>query len=125
MAIDYNQTVDAQILSEFTMIFCNADCSVSTGIAQSLAGVPHTLQTANNGVGFSDFLMQGFDLLDDNGGDGFVQFHAVWFNNDGPDRYFLAPGDTPVPSEVPEPSTILLMGSSLLGLAYWRKRSNS
>ena len=35
---------------------------------------------------------------------------------------FEPDGDIP---EIPEPSTVLLMGGALLGLGYWRKRRNN
>ena len=130
IGLDYNDTSKDQILREFSMIFCSdATCSSSNGTAQTYTG-PTDLKTTNNGVGFSDFLLNGFNLADNNGGDTFVQFSATWFNNDGPDRYFIigclgeenCGDDTP---PIPEPSSMLLMGGGLLGLAFWRKRRNS
>ena len=46
--------------------------------------------------------------------------------NDGNETVFTfnAPGGD-VPPDVPEPSSMLLFGGGLLGLAYWRRRKNS
>jgi hypothetical protein len=131
IGIDYNDTSKDQILREFSMIFCtDAACNASAGTTQTYLG-PTDLKTIHNGVGFSDFLLNGFDLGAANGGDTYVKFHAVWFNNDGPDRYFIVGCQdeencgTDEPAPVPEPSSMLLMGGGLLGLAWWRKRKNS
>lgn len=86
-----------------------------------------TVAVANNGVGWSDYLLTGLDLT----GQTRVKFQAKWFNNDGADRFFLVgclEDDESCGSDippVPEPSTMLLMGGSLLGLAYWRRRKDS
>ncbi|PYV92671.1 MAG: hypothetical protein DMG05_03770 [Acidobacteria bacterium] len=57
-------------------------------------------------------------------------FHT-WRSNGQTDLVFYPPGDGPEvpdvlrppipPPSVPEPSTLLLVGSSLLGLRYWRR----
>lgn len=134
VGIDLNQTVNAQDVYFFKVFGCNgADCDPLAGtlIAEYNPGNDDnqfaTLPVANNGVGYSDYLLTGLDLT------GFtsIQFQAKWFNNDGADRFFLIGCDpeeedcgSDVPP-VPEPSSMLLMGGGLLGLAWWRKRKAS
>jgi len=139
IGIDFNDTKIAQTLNSFSMVFCSAtvavaddpvDCAVQGGSTTQtyLYDGLFDFKTTHNGVGYSDFVMGLFDFNDANGTATIVQFQANWFNNDGPDRFFIIAGDADEvdnPPEVPEPSSMLLMGGGLLGLAWWRKRKNS
>jgi hypothetical protein len=106
VGLDYNQTVDPQTLYLFTATY-------NVGGSQTF-DLTTILQTNNNGVGYSDFLLSGFVIP---AGATTVQFTATWFNNDGADRYFLIGAESqPLPS-VPEPATLSLFGMGLLGVA--------
>jgi hypothetical protein len=118
VGLDYNQTNDPQTLTEFEALYYTDDDD-SALLSSQLFDVETVLQTNNNGVGFSDFLLSGFAIP---AAATHVKFHAEWFNNDGPDRYFLIGPDA---QPIPEPSSLLLMGSGLLGLVYWRRRRMS
>lgn len=118
IGIDYNQSNVAQTLNLFEALYYTA-ADDGALLSSQLFDIETLLPTNNNGVGFSDFLLSGFALP---GTATHVKFHAKWFNNDGPDRYFLIGADV---QPIPEPSTILLMGSGLLGLVYWRRRKTS
>ena len=108
IGIDYNQSSDPQDLRVFT-----ADYNVGT---DQTFDITTPLVTNNNGVGFSDFLLTGFAIP---AGATTVTFHATWFDNDGPDRFFLI-GAQAVP--VPEPATLAVLGIGLLGLAAIRRK---
>jgi hypothetical protein len=107
VGIDYNQSSEPQRLDEFSAIFSNGTQTFD---------VSTVLQVNNNGVGFSDFLLSGFTIP---ASATTVQFRATWFDNDGPDRYFLI-GQNPTP--VPEPSTLALIGAGLFGIGLARMR---
>jgi hypothetical protein len=115
IGIDYNQNDDPQTLTEFEALYYSDDDDMAL-LSSQLFDIETVLQVNQNGVGFSDFLLSGFALP---GAATHVKFHAEWFNNDGADRYFLIGENAQV---IPEPSTLLLMGSGLLGLAYWCRR---
>jgi hypothetical protein len=106
MGLDYNQTVDPQTLYLFKATY-------SDGSSQTF-DLTTVLQTNNNGVGYSDFLLSGFVIP---AGATTVQFTATWFNNDGADRYFLIGAEAPPLPSVPEPATLSLFGMGLLGVA--------
>ena len=106
MGLDYNQSVDPQTLYLFSATY-------NVGGSQTF-DLTTVLQTNNNGVGFSDFLLSGFVIP---AGATTVQFTATWFNNDGADRYFLVGAEAPPLPAVPEPATLSLFGLGLLGVA--------
>jgi hypothetical protein len=124
VGLDYNDSSKPQILREFSLVFCaDESCAGEVGTPQTYTG-PTDLKTIHNGVGFSDFLLEGFDLGDDNDSAEFVKFVAQWLNNAGPDRYFVISGDDPgtdVPP-IPESSTLLMMGGGLLALVRLRRK---
>ena len=117
IALDYNDTVSGQILRFFEAEYFS-DAAGTTSIGTDTYTGPANLKTNNNGVGFSDFLLEGFAIP---AGTQSIKFNAQWFNTDGPDRYFLV-GDDPIPNPVPEPASYLLFGCGLLAVAYVGRR---
>ena len=71
-----------------------------------------TVPNENNGNGFSDYILTGFSLTAGH----FYEFEASVSNDtDGMEEYFIIPTNSP--AATPEPGTLVLFGSGLLGLA--------
>lgn len=121
IGIDYNQKSTPQTLYEFTASYFDAGGLLS---AQTF-DVESILQVNNNGVGYSDFILTGFVIPV---GATHVKFDARWFNNDGPDRYFILGEDVQPcttdcpPVNVPEPASLALFGLAAAGMAGIRRR---
>ena len=82
------------------------------------------LVTANNGNGYSDALLIGFDLTSFQSGDE-VTFRVI-INSPtaGGEQLFLAGIGAPAPiSAVPEPGTLALLGLGLIGITITRRRT--
>ena len=71
-----------------------------------------------NGNGYADYLLTGFiNLAGLNATDKITFRVAMPLVNDGREEFFLIAG-----TAVPEPITVALTGSGLLGLLFLRKR---
>jgi hypothetical protein len=113
VGIDVNQTSDPQSLDLFKMTVNGVDvASFST-----LTSIP----SSNNGNGYADYLLETFSLA------GYASNATVTFTmdmpvaNDGAEQFFLISASTP-PPPVPEPSTIALLGTGLVGAAGFLRR---
>jgi PEP-CTERM motif len=77
------------------------------------------LNLPDNGSGFSDMLLRGFSLDPTK----LHVFEARWTNDtDGMEEFSIIPAGTP---SVPEPGTLLLLGSGLIGLGGVRPEEAS
>ena len=115
VGIDYNDTSVAQILNSFVATYYAAN--QTTVLGSQLFDIATSLKTINNGTGFSDFPLSGFQLA---AGTQFVQFQANWFNNDGPDNFFLINAKPTI--FVPDPKTLALLGLGIFALALVVRR---
>ena len=75
----------------------------------------------SSGNGFSDFVLKTVDLSSFAGAANVI-FTVNYANDNGAgEQFFLVSSDTP-PTPVPEPATLLLLGSTLAGLGIARRR---
>jgi len=111
LGLDINQASGqpAQTLTSFTM-------SINGVLADSTPGAT-SVPAGNNGNGYADYLLSNFSSF---GANDTILFHFVFSNaNDGTENVFLIGGPA---SSVPEPISVALTGSGLLGLLFLRKR---
>jgi hypothetical protein len=116
VAIDVNTTSAAsENLTLFEVIDTTTHVTLySTGAINLNIG-----SVASNGNGFADWDSNLLSLAGLASTDG-ILFHAVWNNAvDGGESYFLIPGTSP---QLPEPGTLLLLGTGLVGLAAFARK---
>ena len=116
IGVDLNQAAGqnggAYLLNAFTLSVDN--------VTMFSTAAPMTLTPLNNGNGFSDAVINGFDLTG-LAGDSRLTFTTNFSGGTaGREQYFLAgAGGT---SATPEPATLLLLGSGALGLIRRKAR---
>jgi hypothetical protein len=137
IGIDVNTTTTpaTELLKLFTI-------SVNGVVVDTYSGAGNgtQLQTVHNGNGYSDELIDGFNLTGLAASDT-VQFHTIVNDpTDGREEFFLInvaspppvcnptlPVGTPgaCPGEVPEPASLAVLGSGMAALAIFRRRRRS
>lgn len=120
IGIDVNDTNKAQTLNSFWLL----DLTSKTVLASYVCTAADcTVPSANNGTGFPDYTLSGFNLTGVNAGHEIIFAARMTGLNDGPDSFFLEPG---VQAAVPELSTwmMMILGFAGVGTIAYRKRRN-
>jgi len=123
VGVDVNDTGTAQTLSSFFFL----NLTQHTVLASFTGGADGNIPSFNNGTGFPDYTLTGFDINrgDIRLGDEILFFARITGANDGPDSFFLVPqAAAPVPGPVVGafgiPGLIACLG--MLGLGRWRRK---
>lgn len=119
LGVDINQADDPQTLELFEMYVNNV--LVDSFYFGGTGNVP----AGNNGNGYADYLLSNFTPLTNYAGTDTVKFRFGFDDaNDGTENVFLISGPGSV-TAVPEPATMLLLGTGLLAAARARRKKVS
>jgi len=117
IGLDVNDTGTAQTLESFWFLNLTTHQVLAVYSPNPLDGtlVPST----NNGTGFPDYTLNGLSLAGVNPGDQIIFYARITGANDGPDSFFLLPGQQ---QAVPEASTWMMMIAGFFGVGLLAHR---
>lgn len=136
LGLDINQDTNAQTLSNYTIRFYDGS---NVEIGNYVLAAPLTVPEGSNGVGYADFILaagclglttgagntatcsQYLPFVVPVGTASIVTTFGLTNFNDGSDKIF-AISDTAGVTATPEPTTLVLLGTALLGTAYRLRR---
>ena len=124
IGIDVNDTGTPQTLEAFALL----NLTQHTVLAQYSLLQPGgaLIPSLNNGTGFPDYTLSGFDITpgtDIRAGDQLIFYARISGANDGPDSFFLVPNAVPGPTiGAGLPGLLALLGAG--GLWGWIRRRN-
>jgi len=120
VGMDVNQTSTNQTLSLFSMSIGGVLTDSTNILTVGGMEVPPTVG-GGNGNGYADYILTGFTSLAGLNANTTVTFHVTMpLVNDGREQFFLLSNGGLTPT--PEPISVALTGSGLLGLLFLRKR---
>jgi hypothetical protein len=123
IGVDINSTNVAETLNSFWFL----NLTTHTVLASFTGGATGNVPDVNNGTGFPDYTISGFDLTnnDIHVGDTVLFLARMSGLNDGPDSFFVEAAPA---AAVPEPGTLAIFGSALLGfgaVGWFRRRKDN
>lgn len=124
IGIDVNTTGAKGEMLDYFFVYVNGTLEFAFDDDESAGGSPggdyNIGSVFANGNGYFDWYLKTIDLTSFDEND-VVTFVTHWYDaSDGAENFFLVRNSRP--PEIPEPGTLALLGASLMGLGFARRR---